>query len=192
MRLVLASSSPRRRELLQQAGLEFEIVPSPAEEVHDAAMAPEALCELNARLKAEAVARLHPDAVVIGSDTLVFLDQTPLGKPADLDEARQMLRRLSGRSHVVCTAVCVMRHGQAVDLFHDNTEVRFKSLEEADIEAYLAEVNPLDKAGAYGIQEQGERIIEGIEGRYDTVMGLPVDKVVAAVERWREAGPPMN
>ena len=182
MRIVLASGSPRRRELLEEAGLEFEVIPSSAEEVHDASMPLEELCELNAKLKAGAVAASEPDALVIGSDTLVFIDQTPLGKPVDLDEARAMLRQLSGRSHQVCTAVCIMQEGGESRLFHDTTEVRFKPLEEVDIEAYFAQVNPLDKAGAYGIQEHGEMIIEGFEGRFDTVMGLPVEPVMAVMK----------
>ena len=181
MPVVLASSSPRRRELLEQAGVSFEVVASPAEEVHDAAMQPDLLCELNATLKAAAVAVMRPDATVIGSDTLVFIDDLPLGKPANLDEARGMLRRLSGRTHRVCTGVCVIYPGGGKNVFHDTTEVTFLALDDAAIEAYFALVNPLDKAGAYGIQESGERIIAGIRGNFDNVMGLPVAKVIAAL-----------
>ncbi|MDX1680788.1 MAG: Maf family protein [Akkermansiaceae bacterium] len=187
--MILASGSPRRKELLKEAGVEFEVVASAAEEVHDVSMPLIELCELNARLKAEAVASEHADAVVIGSDTLVFIDETPLGKPADLEEARAMLRRLSGKKHVVCTAVCVMAQGGTKQVFHDCTQVRFKALEEADIEHYLGQVNPLDKAGAYGIQEHGELIVEGIEGRFDTVMGLPVEPLLAVLRNWRADGP---
>jgi septum formation protein len=181
MPVVLASSSPRRRELLEQAGVSFEVVASPAEEIHDPAMKPDLLCELNATLKAEAVAIFRPDATVIGSDTLVFIDDLPLGKPADLEEARGMLRRLSGRTHRVCTGVCVIYPGGGKNVFHDTTEVTFLKLDDAAIEEYFALVNPLDKAGAYGIQESGERIIAGIRGNFDNVMGLPVGKVIAAL-----------
>jgi len=181
MPVVLASSSPRRRELLEQAGVSFEMVASPAEEIHDAAMKPDLLCELNATLKAAAVALWRPDATVIGSDTLVFIDDLPLGKPADLEEARGMLRRLSGRTHRVCTGVCVIYPGGEKNVFHDTTEVTFLTLDDAAIEEYFALVNPLDKAGAYGIQESGERIIAGIRGNFDNVMGLPVAKVIAAL-----------
>lgn len=181
MTLVLASGSPRRRELLERAGLVFEVVVSPAEEIHDAALKPEILCEHNATLKAEAVAAVRPDATVIGSDTLVFIDGEPLGKPADLDEARGMLRRLAGRTHRVCTGVCVVFPGGARKVFHGTTEVTFLPLDEAGIDAYFARVNPLDKAGAYGIQEHGERIIASIQGSFDNVMGLPVDLVLAAL-----------
>ena len=181
MPIVLASSSPRRSELLARAGVAFEVVVSPAEEIHDAMMKPHVLCELNATLKAAAVAEKRPDATVIGSDTLVFIDDLPLGKPADLDEARAMLRRLSGRTHRVCTGVCLIYPGGGKNVFHDITEVTFRRLEDADIEAYFALVNPLDKAGAYGIQESGDKIIAEINGSFDNVMGLPVDKVIEAL-----------
>lgn len=182
MPIVLASSSPRRRKLLAEAGVIFEVTHSPAEEVHDATMKPAALCELNAVLKAEAVARMRTDATVIGSDTLVFIDEIPLGKPADLAEARGMLRRLSGRTHLVCTGVCIIYPGGRKNVFHDITEVTFLLLDDAAIERYFLQVDPLDKAGAYGIQECGEQIIAGISGHYDTVMGLPVAMVVEALE----------
>jgi septum formation protein len=181
MPIVLASSSPRRRELLEQAGVVFEVVASPAEEIHDPAMKPDALCEHNATLKAAAVAALRPDATVIGSDTLVFIDDLPLGKPADMDEARAMLRRLSARTHRVCTGVCIIYPGGEKNVFHDITEVTFLTLDDAAIEEYFALVNPLDKAGAYGIQESGDRIVSGIRGSFENVMGLPVEKVVAAL-----------
>jgi septum formation protein len=181
MPIVLASSSPRRRELLERAGLSFEVVASPAEEVHDATLPPHVLCELNATLKAAAVAAIRPDATVIGADTLVFIDDLPLGKPSDLAEARAMLRRLSGRSHQVCTGVCVIAPGGEKKVFHDLTAVTFLPLDEAAIDGYFAQVNPLDKAGAYGIQECGEQIVAGIEGSFENVMGLPVAQVVAAL-----------
>ena len=184
MRIILASGSPRRRELLEGAGLDFEVIPSSAEEVHDETMPPEMLCELNATIKAKEVAKDHPDAVVIGSDTLVFIDDMPLGKPADMEEAIAMLRRLSGRRHVVCTAVCLTQQRGAQVIFHDCTEVEFKELTDDNITTYLERANPLDKAGAYGIQEHGELIVEGIVGRFDTVMGLPVDPVMEILTDW--------
>lgn len=173
--VILASASPRRYELLARAGLRFAVVPSPAEEIHDSTLDPAHLCEENARLKAAAVARQRPDAVIIGADTLVFIDGHALGKPADLAEARAMLRRLSGRAHHVCTGVCVIPPGEPARVSHAHTAVRFRALDEAAISAYFARVNPLDKAGAYGIQEHGEMIIEGIDGPFDNVVGLPVD-----------------
>jgi septum formation protein len=181
MNLVLASSSPRRRELLAAAGLAFDVDPSPAEEVHDASIAPSALCELNARLKAEAVASRRPHCTVIGADTLVFIDDEPLGKPADLDAARAMLRRLSGRTHQVCTGVCVVFPGGRRHTFHELTEVRFRALDAAAIDDYLARIDPLDKAGGYAIQEHGALIVEHITGSHDNVVGLPVAPLLAAL-----------
>ncbi len=180
-RLILASVSPRRRELLARTGLSFEVIGSPAEEIHDARLPPADLCEENARLKAVAVASVAPDAVVIGADTLVFIDDQPLGKPADLEEARAMLSRLSGRTHRVCTGVCLVAPGSAPRTFHEITEVDFRPLAPAAIDAYLALVDPLDKAGAYGIQEHGERLVTEIRGGFDNVMGLPVARVQAAL-----------
>jgi septum formation protein len=177
MRIVLASTSPRRRELLAREGLEFEVMPSPAEELHDDSIPLAELCERNAELKAMAVK--VPDAAVIGADTLVWIDGNPLGKPKNLDEARAALRRLSGRAHTVCTGVCVVFPGGRRECFHELTEVRFKALDDEVIEDYFGKVNPLDKAGAYGIQEHGEMLVEGIEGNFDNVVGLPVALLMA-------------
>ena len=181
MPVVLASSSPRRKELLGRAGIEFEMIPSPAEEVHDASMSPAALCELNATLKAEAVAATRPDAIVIGSDTLVFIDNEPMGKPANIDAARTMMARLAGRTHQVRTGVCIIFPGGTRKVFHETTDVTFLPLDVGAIDDYLSKVNPLDKAGAYGIQEHGELIVERIDGSFENVMGLPVDQVLAVL-----------
>ena len=178
MPLVLASGSPRRRDLLARAGLEFEVVVSPAEEIHDPSLPADRLCEGNATLKAAAVARSHPHATVIGADTLVFIDADALGKPADLEEARAMLRRLSGRTHTVCTGVCVIRPGGGIRAFHEMSEVEFRVLDDAAIDAYFRLVDPLDKAGAYGIQVHGERIVAEIRGSFENVMGLPVARLL--------------
>lgn len=182
MRIILASGSPRRRELLAAAGLEFEVIPSPAEEIHDESMEMAELCEENARLKATAVAIHHRDAVVIGADTLVFLDGEPLGKPKDMAEAESMLRRLSGETNQVCTGVCIMGPGEKSTSLHVVTDVFFRELDDETLFAYLAKTQPLDKAGAYGIQDCGEMIIERIAGAYDNVMGLPVEQVLQALE----------
>ena len=181
MPIVLASASPRRKELLDRAALDFEVIPSPAEEVHDASMSPAALCELNATLKAEAVAVVRPYATVIGSDTLVFIDNEPLGKPADHAAAHAMLTRLAGRTHQVRTGVCMIFPGGTRKVFHETTDVTFLALDADAIDAYLSKVNPLDKAGAYGIQEHGELIIERIDGSFENVMGLPIEQVLAAL-----------
>ena len=181
--LVLASASPRRVQLLREAGFAFEAVsPDGVEEAHDAALTPGALTVENARRKACAVSALRPEALVIGADTLVYVDGIPLGKPAGHEEARAMLRSLSGRAHEVCTGVFLAWDGGRRGLgFHDVTEVVFKTLTDDDIRAYHALVNPLDKAGAYGIQEHGGRIIAGHEGSWTNVMGLPMEKLAAAL-----------
>lgn len=182
MKLILASGSPRRRELLAASGLQFEVIPSPAEEIHDSSLGMVGLCEENARLKAEAIAVKHRDAIVIGADTLVFLDGEPLGKPKDMADAERMLGRLSGKKNQVCTGVCIMGPGEKVTLLHCVTDVYFRELSHQTLRAYLAMTNPLDKAGAYGIQDHGEMIIERIEGPFDNVMGLPVREVLKALE----------
>lgn len=178
MNILLASSSPRRRELLARAGLVFEVVSSPAEEIHDDAMEPWRLCEENARLKAHPVALENPDRLVIGADTLVFSGGRALGKPRDMQQAREMLRALSGKTHCVCTGVCLIFPDGPIELLHEVTEVDFREFGDDVIEAYFAKVNPLDKAGAYGIQEHGEMLVSEIRGSFENVMGLPVAMVV--------------
>lgn len=181
MRLILASASPRRRELMERAGYRFEVIPSPAEEIHDHSMPPALLCETNAAIKARDIASKHPEATVIGADTLVFIDDRALGKPRDLDESRFMLGTLSGRTHFVCTGVCIIRPGRPEHRLHEITEVSFRTLDTADIDAYLACTNTLDKAGAYGIQDHGDRLIASIEGSFENVMGLPIGRVLAEI-----------
>lgn len=168
--------------MLAAAGVKFEVIPSPAEEIHDGSMGMAELCEENARLKASAVSIHHPDAVVIGADTLVFLDGVPLGKPKDMAEAESMLRRLSGKTNQVCTGVCIMGPGDKVSLLHEVTDVFFRELNDDTLFTYLAKTQPLDKAGAYGIQDCGEMIIERIAGAFDNVMGLPVASILQALE----------
>jgi len=155
---ILASGSPRRREMLAEAGLDFKVIPSPAEEIHDVDMPLHLLCEANAELKALAISKLHPDASVIGADTLVYIDQTPLGKPRSEDEARAMLTQLSGRTHQVCTGVCIA-HGENTQRFHTITEVVFKELTPVVIDDYMSKVHVMDKAGSYAVQEHGDMII---------------------------------
>lgn len=177
--LVLASQSPRRVELMGGAGFRFEIVLPEVEEAHDATLSPEALTVENARRKAVAGAQMKPGAFVIGADTLVYVDGVPLGKPGDHAEALQMLRQLSGRAHEVCTGVYLAWAGGAQGRgFHVISHVVFKELSDEAILAYHAKVNPLDKAGAYGIQECGELILNGYEGSWTNVMGLPMERLM--------------
>jgi septum formation protein len=178
--LILASGSPRRRDLLTEAGYAFETMPSDAEEIHDATLSPPVLTETNAVIKATPIAELHPDAVVLGSDTLVFLDSEPLGKPDDMRAAEAMLARLVGKTHQVCTGVALIQNGSP-HAFHAITDVTFKALTEAEINTYLSLINPLDKAGAYAAQEHGEKIIAETRGSFTNVIGLPMDEVKATL-----------
>lgn len=181
---ILASASPRRAELLKQAVPEFEIVPSDAPEIHDDQLTAWEMAQVNAYRKARAVAKRRPGAIVLGADTLVYLDrETKLfGKPADRADAERMLSELAGRTHAVITGVCLLqlrRHRQQV--FAEWTDVRFHPLNQQQIKEYLALINPLDKAGAYAIQEHGERIVAEIFGSYSNVVGLPVERIGEAL-----------
>lgn len=171
-KLILASGSPRRKELLGELGYQFEVVLSPAEEVHDHEMELVELCELNGALKGRAVLEMHPDAVVLAGDTLVYIDETPLGKPKSEQEAVEMLRRLSGKEHSVCSGMCLCEHGREVR-FHEVTKVLFKELDDETIREYMRKVDVMDKAGAYAVQEHGEMIIEKLIGDYSNVVGMP-------------------
>ena len=182
-RIILASSSPRRVELLREMGVEFEIIPSRAAELHDESLEPRELCAINAQRKAAEVATNHPESIGLGADTLVALDRKLYGKPADLAEARGMLTRLSGKTHEVITAVCLLGQGKE-SAFHAATEVRFKELSAQQIEAYLSKATVLDKAGAYGLQEHGEMLVAGISGSYSNVVGLPVERLAQEFDAW--------
>lgn len=184
--LILASGSPRRRELLERLGLRFEVCPADVEEDNIAAHGPAEMVAANAALKAGALSPLHPGALVLGSDTTVALEGEVFNKPVDLDEARAMLRRLSGRGHEVFTAVALhWEAGNLREVFVESSEVRFKAFEGALIERYFEQVDPLDKAGAYGIQQAREMIVESVEGSVENVMGLPVE---ALEQRLAELG----
>ena len=182
--LVLASASPRRVELLSGAGFEFDILVPQVEEAHDASLTPAALTVENARRKALAGSVQRPEALVLGADTLVYIDGEPLAKPADLDEALSMVRRLSGRTHQVCTGVALATGGVVVRELHVITQVAFKPLSDETIRAYHAQVNPLDKAGGYGIQACTEMLLDHMEGSFTNVVGLPVDEVTAMLHEF--------
>lgn len=178
-KLVLASQSPRRVELMQEAGYVFETLPVDVEEAHDATLTPERLTVDNATHKAVAGSRLRPGAIVIGADTLVYLDGEPLGKPRDMNDAISMLRRLSGKPHHVCTGVALARDGAPVRQFAVISHVVFKTLTDEVIRDYYAKINPLDKAGAYAIQEHGDVIIDHTEGSWSNIVGLPMERLSA-------------
>ena len=176
--LVLASASPRRVELMHEAGYEFEVIVPDVEEAHDESLSCEDLTTENAKLKALAVAHQRPEAVVIAADTLVYLDQKPLGKPKDMAEAAAMLRMLSGRVHEVCTGVAIASHyGELLRCFHVISDVEFKLLTDDVIAEYHRRIQPLDKAGAYAIQDESAMIIERISGSWTNVKGLPMEKL---------------
>jgi septum formation protein len=175
-RLILASASPRRRELLAQLGVPFEVVVADVTEHEDPATDPRVMVAHNAALKADWVSARHPDAVVLGADTTVFLDGAAINKPRDLGEARSMLRRLSGREHTVYTGVAVRVGSKGLRIDEGvSSEVTFKPFGDAVIEDYLRLVNTLDKAGAYSIQEQTGMIIAGYCGSFSNIMGLPME-----------------
>lgn len=181
-RLILASRSPRRAELLARLGIRFEIIATEIDESYVDNEMPADHAERLAREKALTVAAAHPDATVIGSDTIVIIDEDVLGKPATETEAVQLLRRLSGRDHEVFTAVAVAR-GDRVDSAIERVRVRFRNLSETECREYVDTGEPMDKAGAYGIQGFGSALVESIEGDYFAVMGLPVVRTLELLKR---------
>ena len=184
-RLILASASLRRQELLRRLGCEFEVVPSDAAEVHNEQLTAREVSQINAYRKARSVAKRFPDALVLGADTLVYLDQTLYGKPVDLTDALRILGRLQGRTHQVVTGICLIHlRAHRQKLFFESTDVTFRSLTTEAIQSYLALMNPLDKAGAYAIQENGDRLIQEISGSQSNVVGLPMERLQAELNAW--------
>lgn len=178
MELILASNSPRRRELLSKLNYAFSVIPSVGEETSTAKLPVDIAKEL-ANRKALEVFKTHPDAVVIGCDTVVELDGQLLGKPKDIAEAKQMLTALSGKTHLVHTGVCVL-HKLGVWLFADTTQVVFDNLSDKQMVDYIATGSPMDKAGAYGIQDSG--FVSHIVGSYDNVVGFPTERVAVILQ----------
>ena len=175
--LILASRSPRRRELLRQCNVEFTVEVSPAEEL-DTASETGRLPEINARLKAAAVADNNPEAWVLGADTMIVFNGSAIGKPSDMDEAAQFLRAFSGRTHQVITGMALIcRKKNIEEVWSAVSEVTFKELDEKTISCYLEQVEVLDKAGAYAIQEHGELIVEKFSGELENIVGLPLKKL---------------
>jgi len=184
-RLVLASTSPRRSELLRKLGIDFKVVPSTATEIHHDQLTATEASRINAYRKARAVAKKFPDALVLGADTLVYLDTRLFGKPADLEQAYLMLEMLQGRTHNVVTAFCLLHlRERRQRVCAEDTAVTFRPLDAVKIRRYLTKVDPLDKAGAYAIQEEGDFIVEKISGSYSNVVGLPVERLKAELEAW--------
>lgn len=186
--LILASKSPRRNELLHMVGVEFTCIPAVSEEKVPADLPVSRRAEFLARHKALEVAEAHPEDVVIGSDTLVLLDGKALGKPGNVQEAEEMIRALSGRTHVVSTGVAICSP-EGIQSFTSETEVEFYELTDAEIRAYAATGEPMDKAGGYGIQGLGSMLVKGIRGDYFTVVGFPLAEVIRHLpEEYRPFG----
>ncbi len=184
VRVILASQSPRRRELLNQIGIAHEVRPAHVDESVWPDEAPVPHCERLARDKAHTLAVEHPDALVIGSDTIVVIDGAILGKPADGSDAIRMLQQLAGRTHTVFTAVAVAHAGQTWSAV-EAVQVTFRALSTEQIAVYVSTGEPMDKAGAYGIQGFGAVLVDRIDGDYYAVMGLPLARLVRLIE---EAG----
>jgi septum formation protein len=182
-KLILASGSPRRKDLLIEAGYDFQVIVPDVEENEDVSVPIRQLTKENAELKAEAVSPANTDAVVIAADTLVLLEERVLTKPIDGDEAREMLASLNGKSHQVFTAFSILhgREGKRV-LETVTTDVHFKLLTEAEMIEYHRRINPMDKAGAYAAQEHGKLIINRIEGSMTNVIGLPMRRLAEILE----------
>jgi septum formation protein len=184
-RLVLASGSPRRHALLTAAGFKFEIARAEVAERLDPNLT---LCELtlyNASRKGLFVARSRQQRVVLSADTLIAIDDEIIGKPADMKDAGRILRRLSGRTHDVCTAVFICQLSDArVSTFCEISRVRFRRLTSNTIHAYLTRIDPLDKAGAYAAQNVGSEIIEAINGSFTNIVGLPIERTVAELQHF--------
>ncbi|MBP2019153.1 septum formation protein [Symbiobacterium terraclitae] len=183
MQIVLASTSPRRQELLRQVGIPFVIDAPDVDEHVLEPLPPGRLVEQLALRKARAVARRRPGSIVLGADTIVVVDGEVLGKPADRADAVAMLERLSGRSHQVLTGVAVVRDGREL-VAHEETVVRFASLTREQVEWYVATGEPMDKAGAYGIQGRAAALISGISGDYYNVVGLPLYRTVQMLSQF--------
>jgi septum formation protein len=177
--LILASKSPRRKHLLEQAGLKFSVIPSDFDETSVAMPDPASYVRALAEFKALDISHKHPDSWVIGADTLVLIDNRILGKPGSDDEAREMLKRLSGKRHQVLTGYCISCLAKK-QLFSETvtTDVHFKKLRREEIDWYIGTGEPSDKAGAYAIQDLGSFLVRSIKGSYTNVVGLPVCEVI--------------
>lgn len=183
MKIILASASPRRKELMNMITSDFSVICSDVDETVPDYILPEEAPRFLADLKASAVAAEHPDAIVIGCDTSVFSQGEMLGKPADAKDAARMLRMLSNSEHKVITGCCICRGDKKV-FFDRATKVRFFALTEREIQEYIATGEPLDKAGAYGIQGKGSLLVSEIEGDYFNVVGLPVSLLKRELDKF--------
>ena len=177
--MILASKSPRRREIMESFGFNLEIITPDIEEVSDEIKIVDQIMDI-ARKKALEVSKNFKNDYIVAADTVVVLDNKVFGKPKDRSEAKEMLKLLSGRTHEVITAYCLLNLDKKVEIVsHDITKVKFKDLTEEIIEWYLSTGEPFDKAGSYGIQGKGALLIENIDGDFFSVMGLPIERIVS-------------
>src|SRR5882762_3530041 len=189
--LILASASPRRSELLRQMGIPFTVVRHQVPEVAPEHLSPAETAEINAYRKARATAKKHPDALVLGADTIVSLGTVVFGKPEDMADAEQMLARLQGRTHQVITGICLIHlRSHRQKLFAVSTAVTFRKLHLGQIGRYLGRIFPFDKAGSYAVQEEGDLIVKGIAGSFTNVVGLPVERLRDEFRQWEMVGSP--
>jgi septum formation protein len=183
--LILASASPRRRALLREHGYDFQVIPADVAEVAPSHLTPREITLFNARAKAHAVARSHPEALVLGVDTVVEFEGGIFGKPANLRAAFTMVKRLIGKTHEVYSGVWIChRASQREKGFVEITRVHFRRLDDAQIRAYHARIGPLDKAGAYAAQDDNGELIDRVEGSFTNVIGLPMEALAAALREF--------
>jgi septum formation protein len=181
--LILASGSPRRRDLLEQHGYTFSVIVPEVDEIAPPDLSPADITLANARLKARAIAQLHPGSAVVGADTVVAFEGEVFGKPRDMEHALAMINRLNGRIHEVWSGVWLVAGNGRETGFNEVTRVRFRELDEAQLRAYLARIGPLDKAGAYAAQDDQGELIDTYEGCFENVIGLPMKSLRWALEQ---------
>ncbi|MDD6276932.1 MAG: Maf family protein [Clostridia bacterium] len=182
-KLILASSSPRRREIMSEKGLDFTVSVYPVDEKIELGTPPDEAVKQLATKKAQASAQNNPDCITVGADTVVALGGEILGKPSSREDAVDMLMKLSGKTHSVFTGVAVVTDSNT-EIFCEETKVRFKTLTEAQIDEYVATGEPMDKAGAYGIQGKGGELVDSIDGDYYNVVGLPIDLLCRVLKKY--------
>lgn len=183
--IILASGSPRRKELMTLMGVDFKVIPSDFDEQLDDGRTPEEVAKELGLGKAMTVAEQYPDAIVIGSDSIVTIDGKQLAKPADIDEAREFLKMLAGRCNIISCSlavVCVAEHFQSVDVV--NADVYFKPYNSEEAEKYLKTGDWADKAGGYGVQNGADVFVDYVDGEYDTVLGLPTNKLASVLNQF--------
>ena len=185
MKLILASSSPRRKQILERIGLKFEIIPPNIDESHlSVKMKPEEYCISLAKIKAMKISQYHPNALVIGADTIVSLNNNILNKPKDHMNAKKMLSMLSGKTHQVHTGICINWMKKNIqNSFNEISQVTFRRLDEKEITYYIKNYKPYDKAGSYGIQGWSSLFVKNIQGCYDNIVGFPISRIYAELKK---------